>query len=64
MARFYCKEPELSEVVHRASFVTRRGMTDDATLLTFASGHEIMAEPGVRNLRVQVHALTKSKGGP
>jgi hypothetical protein len=35
MARFYCKQPELPEVVARASFITRRSMTQDASPLTF-----------------------------
>jgi rare lipoprotein A len=38
-----------------------KGMTQDASPLTFASKREIMAEPGIRNLRVNVYALTRSK---
>src|SRR5580704_14300589 len=62
MARFYCKEPKATEGVNRATFAAPRGLTKDASPLTFGRRQEIMAEPGVRNLRVPVYALTKSKG--
>jgi rare lipoprotein A len=61
MARFYCKEPKATEGANRATFATPRGLTQDASPLTFARRQEIMAEPGVRNLRVLFYALTKSK---
>jgi len=57
MARFYCNLAKLSDVVSRVS----KGMSEDASRLTFVHKQEIMAEPGIRNLRVPV-ALTKSKG--
>src|SRR5580700_3715153 len=61
MARFYCKQPELSETLARGSLIARGSMTRDASPLTFPARQEIMAEPGVRNPRVPVYALTKSR---
>jgi hypothetical protein len=61
MARFYCNQPELPELAARGSFITSGSMTRDASPLTFPARQEIMAEPGVRNPRVPVYALTKSR---
>src|SRR5580692_5694227 len=60
MARFY-RKPFVSEVPAGVPSGTCGSVIEDASPLTFAAKQGIMAEPGVRNLRVPVYALTKSK---